>query len=176
VLRLHATPIKPINLTERFQTSSEHWSPKIIAQTNDYQFKLVKFKGEFVWHDHRDTDEVFIVLEGAMTIHFRDGDASVRAGELFVVPKWTEHKTSAESECKAMLVEMAGTVNTGKWLTGKPHRTTPGSSASMQPTFPQGGGPLSPDVWPICSSHPVIDNTEELHTMLGQTIKGAARW
>jgi mannose-6-phosphate isomerase-like protein (cupin superfamily) len=102
-----------INFTEKFSKFSEHWSPKIIAQMNDYHFKLVKFQGEFVWHDHKDTDEVFIVLDGEMTIHFRDGNVSVKKGEMFVIPKGTEHKTSAKSECCAMLVETAGTVNTG---------------------------------------------------------------
>ncbi len=102
-----------INFAQKLDTFSEHWSPKIIAQMNDYQFKLVKFSGEFVWHSHSDTDEAFIVLHGAMTIHFRDGDLAVCAGEMFVVPRGTEHKTSAQSECRAMLVELAGTVNTG---------------------------------------------------------------
>jgi mannose-6-phosphate isomerase-like protein (cupin superfamily) len=102
-----------INLNEKFSKFSEHWSPKIIAQMNDYHFKLVKFQGEFVWHDHKDTDEAFIVLDGEMTIHFQDGDVLVRDGEMFVIPKGVEHKTSAKSECRAMLVEAAGTVNTG---------------------------------------------------------------
>ena len=102
-----------INLDAKFSQFSEHWSPKIIAQMNDYHFKLVKFQGEFVWHDHKDTDEVFIVLDGEMVIHFRNGDVSVKKGELFVVPKGVEHKTSARTECHAMLVEAAGTVNTG---------------------------------------------------------------
>jgi mannose-6-phosphate isomerase-like protein (cupin superfamily) len=106
--------IKPINLAEKFGMFSEHWSPKIIAQMNDYQFKLVKFKGEFVWHSHEATDEAFIVINGAMTIHFREGDVRVSAGEMFVVPKNKEHKTSATTECHAMLVEIAGTVNTGQ--------------------------------------------------------------
>jgi len=108
-----------INLAEKFATFSDHWAPKIVAQMNDYQFKLVKFSGEFVWHSHRDTDEVFIILDGAMTIHFRDGDVAVRAGEMFVVPKGTEHKTSARSECRAMLVELGGTVNTGDVRAGQ---------------------------------------------------------
>lgn len=108
-----------INLSEKFSKFSEPWSPKIIAQMNDYHFKLVKFQGEFVWHDHKDTDEVFIVLDGEMTIHFRDGDASVKKGEMFVIPKGVEHKTCAKSECQAMLVEAAGTVNTGDAGGGK---------------------------------------------------------
>lgn len=102
-----------INIAEKSAQFSEHWSPKIIARMNDYHFKLVKFHGEFVWHDHKDTDEVFIVIEGEMAIHFRDGDVCVRKGELFVIPKGVEHKTSARAECCAMLVEGAGTVNTG---------------------------------------------------------------
>ena len=103
----------PISISAKLAKLSEHWSPKIIAQMNDYHFKLVKSQGEFVWHDHKHTDEVFIVLDGEMTIHFRDGDVPVKKGELFVIPKGVEHKTSAKSECHAMLVEPAGTVNTG---------------------------------------------------------------
>ena len=102
-----------INFTEKFSKFSEHWSPKIIAQMNDYHFKLVKFQGEFVWHDHKDTDEVFIVLDGEMTIHFRNDDVSVKKGEMIVIPKGEKHKTSAKNECRAMVVETAGTVNTG---------------------------------------------------------------
>ena len=106
--------LRSINLADKFSMFSERWSPKIIAQMNDYHFKLVKLQGEFVWHEHPDTDEVFIVLDGALTIHFRDGDVEVGAGEMFVVPRGMEHKTSAVRECKAMLVELAGTVNTGE--------------------------------------------------------------
>jgi mannose-6-phosphate isomerase-like protein (cupin superfamily) len=108
-----------INLSEKFSKFSEHWSPKIIAQMNDYHFKLVKFQGEFIWHDHKDTDEVFIVLDGETNIHFRDGDVSVKKGEMFVIPKGVEHKSSTKSECRAMLVEAAGTVNTGDAGGGK---------------------------------------------------------
>lgn len=107
-------PYAPINLREKFAKFSEHWSPKIIAQMNDYHFKLVKIQGEFVWHSHADTDEVFIVLDGEMTIHFRDGEVILRLGEMFVVPKGLEHKPFANQECKIMLVESAGTINTGK--------------------------------------------------------------
>jgi mannose-6-phosphate isomerase-like protein (cupin superfamily) len=105
--------LKPVNLTHKLGKFSDHWSPKIIAQMDDYQFKLAKFEGEFVWHKHADTDEVFIVLDGSMTIHFHDGEVTVRAGELFVVPHGIEHKTSAQVECKALIVEKAGTLNTG---------------------------------------------------------------
>ena len=103
----------PVNIAEKFAKFSEHWSPKIIAQMNDYHFKLVKFEGDFVWHNHKNTDEVFIVFEGEMVIHFRNCDVPVKKGELFVIPKGVEHKTSAKGECQTMLVEMAGTVNTG---------------------------------------------------------------
>jgi mannose-6-phosphate isomerase-like protein (cupin superfamily) len=105
--------LKPINIQEKLAKFSDHWSPKIIARMNDYHFKLVKFKGDFVWHKHVDTDEVFIVLEGEMSIEFRDGRADLKAGEIFVVPKGVEHKPQAGKECKIMLVEPAGTVNTG---------------------------------------------------------------
>jgi mannose-6-phosphate isomerase-like protein (cupin superfamily) len=102
-----------INFKEKLAMFSEHWSPKIIARMNDYHFKLVKFKGDFVWHTHDDTDETFIVLEGEMRINFRDGTVDLKEGEMFVVPKGTEHKPFTEEECKIMLVEPAGTVNTG---------------------------------------------------------------
>ena len=102
-----------INLADKFSRFSEHWSPKIVARMNDYELKLVKLQGEFVWHSHADTDEVFIVVEGDMTLHFRDGDVRLRTGEMFVVPKGVEHRPSAAAECCVMLVEPAGTVNTG---------------------------------------------------------------
>ena len=102
-----------VNLGEKLARFSEHWKPKIIAKMNDYHFKLVKFQGEFVWHKHDDTDEVFIVLDGEMSIEFKDGSVSLQSGEMFVVPKGAEHKPNAENECKVMLVEPAGTINTG---------------------------------------------------------------
>ncbi len=105
--------LKSINLQEKLTKFSDHWSPKIIAQMNDYHFKLVKFQGEFLWHNHSDTDEVFIVLDGQMDIEFREGKVSLKKGELFVVPKGVEHKPCAEKECEIMLVEPAGTINTG---------------------------------------------------------------
>jgi mannose-6-phosphate isomerase-like protein (cupin superfamily) len=102
-----------INLAEKLTKFSEHWSPKIIAQMNDYHFKLVKLQGEFVWHSHAETDEVFMVLEGELRIEFRDGQVDLKSGELFVVPKGVEHRPVAARECQVMLVEPAGTVNTG---------------------------------------------------------------
>jgi mannose-6-phosphate isomerase-like protein (cupin superfamily) len=104
---------KPVNLQEKLTKFSDHWSPKIIAQMNDYHLKLVKFKGDFIWHNHDDTDEVFIVLAGKMSIEFHDGKVELKKGELFVVPRGVQHKPYAEKQCKIMLVEPAGTINTG---------------------------------------------------------------
>jgi len=104
---------RPVNLSEKFATFSDQWAPKIVAQMNDYHFKLAKIQGEFVWHSHADTDEVFVVFDGELEIHFRDGEVTLRAGEMIVVPHGVEHKPSARRECRIMLVERAGTVNTG---------------------------------------------------------------
>ena len=102
-----------INFKDKLAIFAEHWSPKIIAQMNDYHFKIVKVQGEFIWHDHPETDEVFIVLNGTLEIQFRDGSVILNEGEMFVVPKGLEHRPVAEQECHILLVEPAGTVNTG---------------------------------------------------------------
>ena len=102
-----------INFEDKLTKISEHWSPKIIAQLNDYHFKLVKLQGEFVWHTHAETDEVFIIVEGELQIDFRDGPVTLKKGEMFVVPKGIEHKPVATQECHILLVEPAGTINTG---------------------------------------------------------------
>lgn len=102
-----------INFNDKFARFNNHWSPRVIAEMNDYQFKLVKVKGDFVWHHHPDTDEVFIVMEGALDIEFEDGKVTLQAGEMFVVPKGVRHKPSATQECKLLLVEPKGVVNTG---------------------------------------------------------------
>ena len=86
---------QPINLQEKLSKFSEHWSPKIIAQMNDYHFKLAKVQGEFVWHDHPETDEMFLVLKGQLEIHLRDGVVILNEGEMYVVPKGVEHKPVA---------------------------------------------------------------------------------
>jgi mannose-6-phosphate isomerase-like protein (cupin superfamily) len=104
---------QPINVREKLGKFSEHWSPKIIAQMNDYHLKIVKVQGEFIWHAHPETDEVFIVLNGQLEIQFREGKVVLKEGEMFVVPKGVEHKPVAESECHLLLVEPAGTLNTG---------------------------------------------------------------
>ncbi len=102
-----------INFREKLATFDDRWSPKVIAELNDYQFKLVKVQGDFVWHDHKETDEVFIVLDGELSIEFRDGLVRLSPGEMFVVPKGVEHKPYAENECHLLLVEPRGVVNTG---------------------------------------------------------------
>lgn len=102
-----------INIREKLGKFAEHWSPKIIAQMNDYHLKLAKLQGEFVWHTHADTDETFLVIDGEMRIDFPSGSVDLEAGELFVVPRGVEHKPFAERECHVMLIEPAGTVNTG---------------------------------------------------------------
>ena len=105
--------IDTINLKDKLAKFSDHWSPKVIAELNDYQFKLVKIQGEFVWHNHPDTDEVFFVIEGSMNIEFKNETVQLNEGEMLVVPKGVEHKPYADSECKVMLVEPRGVVNTG---------------------------------------------------------------
>ncbi len=102
-----------INFQDKLARFSDHWAPKVVAQMNDYQLKLVKIQGEFVWHSHADTDEVFIVLDGRMRIELRDGGVDLGPGEMFVVPKGVEHKPSAPDECRILLVEPKGVVNTG---------------------------------------------------------------
>ena len=104
----------PLNFREKLAKFNDQWSPKVIAEMNDYQFKLVKVLGDFVWHDHPDTDEVFIVLDGQLTIEFRDGAVTLAAGEMFVVPNGVEHKPCADQECHVLLVEPQGVVNTGE--------------------------------------------------------------
>lgn len=106
-------PDSAINLKDKLSRFSEHWSPRVIAEMNDYQFKLAKVQGEFVWHAHADTDEVFIVIEGHLTLEFRDKAVPLSAGEMYVVPKGVEHRPVATSECSIMLVEPRGVVNTG---------------------------------------------------------------
>lgn len=102
-----------INLSQKFSKFTEHWSPKVIAEMNDYQIKLVKLHGEFTWHSHEDTDEVFIVIEGSMNIEFEDGVVPLNKGEMFVVPKGEKHKPFAENECQVMIIEPKGVINTG---------------------------------------------------------------
>lgn len=102
-----------VNFSEKLSKFSDHWSPKVIAEMNDYQFKLVKIEGEFVWHNHPDSDEVFIVLNGQMKIELENQIIELSAGEMYVVAKGVMHKPSAVNECHVMLVEPRGVINTG---------------------------------------------------------------
>jgi mannose-6-phosphate isomerase-like protein (cupin superfamily) len=102
-----------INFSDKFGLFSEQWLPKVIAELNDYQFKIARIEGDFIWHDHPETDEAFIVLDGELRIDFRDGFVLLKAGEMFVVPKGVEHKPFAEKEVKLLLIEPRGVLNTG---------------------------------------------------------------
>jgi mannose-6-phosphate isomerase-like protein (cupin superfamily) len=106
----------PVDLSDKLGLFSEHWTPKVVARLNDYEVKLAKLKGEFVWHDHPDTDELFLVLEGRLSIRLRDPDERVvvlRAGQLYVVGRGVEHCPVADGDAAVLLVEPAGVVNTG---------------------------------------------------------------
>jgi mannose-6-phosphate isomerase-like protein (cupin superfamily) len=104
---------KSINFEDKFSLLSEQWSPRVVAEMNDYQFKVVKLEGDFVWHDHQDTDETFIVLKGNLRIDLRDGCVNLSEGEMYVVPKGVEHKPYAEKEVEVLLIEPKGVLNTG---------------------------------------------------------------
>jgi mannose-6-phosphate isomerase-like protein (cupin superfamily) len=108
-----AVDYRPINFRQKLGLFAEQWQPKVVAEMNDYQFKIVKLQGDFIWHDHKDTDETFIVLEGTLRIDFRDGCVNISAGEMFVVPRGVQHKPYAESEVKLLLLEPRGVLNTG---------------------------------------------------------------
>ncbi len=104
---------KAINFGQKLALLEQTWQPRVIAEMNDYQFKVVRLQGDFIWHDHKETDETFIVLDGVLRIDFRDGAVHVSAGEMFVVPKGVEHKPYAESEVRLLLIEPRGVLNTG---------------------------------------------------------------
>jgi mannose-6-phosphate isomerase-like protein (cupin superfamily) len=104
---------RPVNFAEKFGLFTEQWTPKVVAEMNDYQFKVVRLAGDFIWHDHKDTDETFIVIDGELRIDFRDGAVKLSEGEMFVVPKGVEHKPFAEKEVKLLLIEPRGVLNTG---------------------------------------------------------------
>ncbi len=113
-----------IDLADKIARIDGHWQPRVVAEMNDYQFKVVKVKGEFEWHRHADTDETFIVLEGELRIDFRagpsgDGSIVLGAGQMAVVPKGVMHKPWAEAEVKLLLVEPRGVVNTGDGAPGE---------------------------------------------------------
>ena len=104
---------RSVNFAQKFGLLGERWQPRVVAELNDYQFKVVRLQGDFVWHSHRDTDEAFLVMEGELRIDFRDGAVRIGPGEMFVVPKGIEHKPYAEGEVKMLLIEPRGVPNTG---------------------------------------------------------------
>jgi mannose-6-phosphate isomerase-like protein (cupin superfamily) len=108
------TSYRAINFAEKLGLFTEQWRPKVVAELNDYQFKVVRIEGDFIWHDHPDTDEAFIVLDGELRIDFRDGSVLLGPGEMFVVPQGVEHKPYAAREVKMLLIEPRGTLNTGQ--------------------------------------------------------------
>lgn len=110
-----AKPVRhSINFAEKIGAIADLWQPRVIAELNDYQFKLVRIQGDFVWHDHPETDEAFVVLDGKLRIDFREGAVHIEAGEMFVVPKGVEHKPFAEDEVHLLLIEPRGVLNTGE--------------------------------------------------------------
>jgi len=108
-----AASYRPINLSQKLGLIKDFWQPRVVAEMNEYQFKIVRIEGDFIWHDHPETDEAFLVLDGELRIDFRDGAVHIRPGEMFVVPKGVEHKPFAEKEVKLLLIEPRDTLNTG---------------------------------------------------------------
>jgi len=105
---------QPVSIADKFTKFSEVVQPKVIARMNDHEFKLARVQGDFIWHSHAETDETFLVIDGEMVIEFRDGSVALKSGDMFVVPRGKEHKPFAAKECKIMLIEPVGTINTGK--------------------------------------------------------------
>ncbi len=115
-----------VNLAEKLASFTDHWGPRVVASLNDYEVKVVKVLGDFVWHQHEHTDELFLVLKGELVIELRDRQVTLRPGELFVVPKGVEHRPRARAEVEMVLFEPAGVVNTGTAAPGPltaPRRT-----------------------------------------------------
>ena len=102
-----------VNVAEKLKQFTEYWSPRVVGELNGQQIKLVKLKGDFVWHHHENADELFLVVKGRLVIQLRDRDITLDAGEFFIVPRGVEHKPFAEDEVHVMLFEPAGTLNTG---------------------------------------------------------------
>lgn len=105
--------LQPVDLAKCLATFTDHWAPKVVARMNDHEVKVVKVQGEFVWHSHAETDELFLVLEGHLTIQLRERDVELAPGQLFVVPRGVEHRPVAVDEAHIALIEPVGVVNTG---------------------------------------------------------------
>jgi mannose-6-phosphate isomerase-like protein (cupin superfamily) len=112
-VRVTMSAMDPVNVDAMLARFAEHWSPKKIAQINDYDVRIVKLQGEFTWHKHDDTDELFLVLSGELTIQMRDRDVVLGPGDLFVVPQGAEHCPRAEVETAVLLLEPSSVINTG---------------------------------------------------------------
>ncbi len=102
-----------VNIKDKFSQFTEHWQPKRIARLNDYDVRIAKLEGEFVWHAHEDTDEMFLVIKGDLKILLRDGEVNLSEGEIYVVPRGVEHRPVADKECHIMMIEPSDAVNTG---------------------------------------------------------------
>lgn len=116
--------VNKVNLADKFATFNEHWSPKIVGEVDDFDVKIVKIEGDFVWHSHEEEDEMFLVLDGGFDMRFRDKTVHLDAGEMIVVPKGVEHMPSAPKECHVMIFERRGVVNTGN---ASPNELTAGT-------------------------------------------------
>jgi len=113
---------RPINLAEKLAVFTEHWQPRTVAEFNGHDVMVVKTQGEFVWHKHEETDDLFLVLRGELVIELRDGSVTLSAGEMFIVPKGVEHRPVAKEETHVLLIEPSGTPNTGDRTTAQPRR------------------------------------------------------
>ena len=113
---------RPVNLAEKLAAFTEHWQPRTVAEFNGHDVMVVKTQGEFVWHKHDETDDLFLVLRGELVIELRDGSVTLRAGDLFVVPRGVEHRPVAKEEAHVLLIEPSGTPNTGDRTTAQPRR------------------------------------------------------
>ena len=111
-----------VNLAEKLEQFTDYWSPRTVAQLNNLDIMVVKVKDEFVWHKHDDTDDLFLVLKGSLTIQLRDHDVDLNEGEMFIVPKGVEHCPIAHEETHVMIIEPSGTPNTGDEVTAKPRK------------------------------------------------------
>jgi Mannose-6-phosphate isomerase len=114
--------LKKVNLEQKLSTFADHWQPRTVAEFNGHDLMLAKLKGEFTWHKHDDTDDLFLVIKGDLKIELRDGSVSLTPGEMFVVPKGVEHRPIAADEVHVLLIERTGTPNSGDAATAAPRR------------------------------------------------------
>lgn len=118
-MKTNSDGINVINISEKLSLFKEYWNPKIVGELNDHKVQVVKLKGEFVWHHHNHEDELFLVIKGKLTIHFRDRDIEVNQGEFVIIPHPIEHKPEAKEEAHIILIEPQNTLNTGNVTNSK---------------------------------------------------------